>query len=285
MTETFTAACVQPTTGQDIRENLAQVSDLVRQAHATGARLIATPEVSNLIGENRAMTFERAETEGDSPSLNGYRALAAELGIWLSVGSLCVRVPGEERLANRSFLIDDGGVVRARYDKIHMFDVDLATGESHRESRSYRPGEQAVVAPTPWGTIGLTICYDIRFPYLYRALAQAGADFMTIPAAFTRPTGKAHWHVLQRARAIENGVYVIAAAQCGEHHAKRRTYGHSVIVDPWGEVLADAGPERGFIVAEIDPAAVAKARAMVGSLYHDRAYTGPEPIKAPAAAE
>ncbi len=285
MTETFTAACVQPTTGQDILENLAQISDLVRQAHAAGAQLIATPEVSNLIGAYRAMTLERAETEAASPSLDGYRALAAELGVWLAVGSLCVKVPGQERLANRSFLIDDGGTIVARYDKIHMFDVDIDSGESHRESRTYRPGEQAVVAETPWGTIGLTVCYDIRFPYLYRDLAQAGADYITIPAAFTRPTGKAHWHVLQRARAIENGVYVIAAAQCGEHHAKRRTYGHSVIIDPWGEVLADAGPDRGFITAEIDPAAVAKARAMVGSLYHDRAYGGPEPIKSSAAAE
>ena len=276
MSGTFLAACVQPTSGEDVQENLAQVSGLIRQARAAGAELIATPEVSNLVAPRRAATLERSESEG-AGSLPAYRALAAELGAWLSIGSLAIKLDGQDRVANRSYLINASGEVVASYDKIHMFDVDLASGESYRESRTFQPGTRAVLAATPWGVLGITVCYDLRFPGLYRQLAQAGADFLSIPAAFTRQTGKAHWHVLQRARAIENGCFVLAAAQCGEHNARRQSYGHSLIVNPWGEVLADGGAAPGVVTAEIDPAEVAKARAMIPSLAHDRDFALPAP--------
>jgi predicted amidohydrolase len=266
-----------------VEENLRAISGLIREAHAAGARFISTPEVSNLIGENRAATMARAEDPENSVSLNGYRALAAELGVWILVGSLCVRLADEDRLANRSFLIDAAGDVRAHYDKIHMFDVSLDGGESYRESRTYRPGEEAVLVETPWGVLGMTICYDLRFPHLYRTLAQAGAEFFTIPSAFTRPTGEAHWHALHRARAIENGAFVLAAAQTGTHPGKRLTYGHSLIVDPWGRVLADGGTEPGFVVAEIDRAAVTKARRSIASLSQDRAFRVPAAVRQKAA--
>ncbi len=215
-----------------------------------------------------------------------------ETGVWLLIGSLAVdlsREPGtpenERRLANRSYLVNPDGAVVARYDKIHMFDVDLAGGESYRESNAFRPGGQTVLAETPWGVLGMTVCYDLRFPQLYRTLAQAGADFLAIPSAFTVPTGKAHWHVLMRARAIENGCFVFAPAQWGEHAEGRRTYGHSLIVDPWGEVLADAGEGVGIVSARIEVDAIAKARRMVPSLQHDRVFSKPELAIRPIAAE
>ena len=208
--------------------------------------------------------------------------------MWLLIGSLAIdlsrepgEIEGERRLANRSYLIDPNGAIVARYDKVHMFDVDLAGGESYRESNAFRPGGQSVLAETPWGILGMTVCYDLRFPHLYRALAQAGADFLAIPSAFTVPTGKAHWHVLMRARAIENGCYVFAPAQWGEHAEGRRTYGHSLIVDPWGEIVADGGEGVGIISARIDAAAIAKARRMVPSLKHDRPFTQPELVVRP----
>jgi predicted amidohydrolase len=188
---------------------------------------------------------------------------------------MSVKLEGE-RLANRSFLIDPAGQIKARYDKIHMFDVDLAGGESYRESATYRPGDRAVLANLPWGTLGMTICYDMRFPQLYRTLAQAGAMFITVPSAFTRPTGQAHWHVLLRARAIETGCFIIAPAQCGEHAEGRKTYGHSLIVSPWGEVLADGGEQVGISLVEIDATKVREARGMVPALDHDRAFAGPK---------
>lgn len=280
MSARFLAACVQPTCTGDVEANLAQVSGLIREARAAGAELIATPEVSNLIAPNRAVALERSEPENQG-SLPAYRALAAELGAWLSIGSLAIKLDGQDRIVNRSFLIDAGGAVVAHYDKIHMFDVELANGERYRESGTFRPGGRAVLAATPWGMLGVTICYDLRFPGLYRGLAQAGAAFLTIPSAFTRQTGKAHWHVLHRARAIETGCFVIAAAQCGSHSSRRQSYGHSLIVDPWGVVLADGGEAPGIVVAEIDPAKVAEARAMVPSLRHDRDFE----LAAPAAVE
>ncbi|HEY2112025.1 MAG TPA: carbon-nitrogen hydrolase family protein, partial [Dongiaceae bacterium] len=194
--------------------------------------------------------------------------------LWVHVGSLALRV-SPDRAANRSFLIAPDGEIAARYDKIHMFDVDLANVERYRESAAFRPGHQAVTADLPWGRLGLTICYDLRFAYLYRALAKAGAGFISIPAAFTRPTGQAHWHVLMRARAIETGCFVFAPAQTGEHAEGRKTYGHSLIVAPWGEVLADGGEEVGFITARIDPAKIAEARGMVPALTHDRGFSPP----------
>ncbi len=240
-----------------------------------------TPEASNLI-ESGKRRRDKARPEADDPFLAGMRELARELGIWLLLGSLVIdpagepgATEGEERLANRSFLLDAAGGIVARYDKIHMFDIDLPGGESYRESNAYRPGGHTVVAETPWGRLGMSVCYDVRFPQLYRALAQAGADFLAVPSVFTVPTGRAHWHVLLRARAIENGCFVFAPAQWGEHTAGRKSYGHSLIVDPWGEVLADGGEEVGIVTARIDPARIAEARHTVPSLAHDRAFTPP----------
>jgi predicted amidohydrolase len=282
MSAGFTAACIQFTAGPDPEPNLREVSALIRQARAAGADLIMTPEVSNFIESGRRRR-EKARREGDDLFLVSMRELARETGAWVLVGSLVIdpagepgSEAGEERLANRSFLIDAAGGIVARYDKIHMFDIDLPGGESYRESNAYRPGGRTVVAETPWGRLGMSVCYDVRFPHLYRALAQAGADFLTVPSVFTVPTGRAHWHVLQRARAIENGCFVFAPAQCGEHTGGRRSYGHSLIVDPWGEVLADGGEGTGIITAQIEPERIAKARGMVPSIRHDRGFTPPE---------
>ena len=291
MSGAFNAACVQFTAGPDPAPNLQQVSELIRRARSAGADLIMTPEVSNFIESGRRRR-DKARHEADDPFLAGMRDLARETGAWILVGSLVIDPAGEpgaeaseERLANRSFLIDAQGGVVARYDKIHMFDIDLPGGESYRESNAYRPGGSTVVAETPWGRLGMSVCYDVRFPHLYRALAQAGADFLAVPSVFTVPTGRAHWHVLLRARAIENGCFVFAPAQWGEHAAGRKSYGHSLIVDPWGEVLADGGEEVGFVTAQIDPARVAEARRSVPSLTHDRAFTPPALIPRPLAAE
>ncbi len=275
MTTTLRVACVQLTSTTDIATNVGLSSELIREAHRKGARLVALPEVVNLVQRSRRRSMEAAYEEGDEPALAAYRALAGELGLWILAGSLVVRLENEERLANRSYLIDDQGEIVAYYDKIHMFDVDLAGGESYRESKTFRPGERAVVADTPWGRLGMTVCYDLRFPYLYRALAKAGADILAVPAAFTRQTGRAHWHVLLRARAIETGCFVLAPAQCGDHEDGRETYGHSLIVSPWGEVLADGGEAPGVVIADLDLAAVAKAREMVPSLSHDRSFAPP----------
>jgi predicted amidohydrolase len=232
------------------------------------------PENVTMVVQGRAKVLARARPEQDHPAIPFFRDLARETGAWLLAGSLAVKLD-EERVANRSLLIAADGAVVARYDKIHMFDVDLADGESYRESATFRPGDRAVVAQTSWGGVGLSVCYDLRFAYLYRALAQGGARVLTVPSAFTVPTGRAHWHVLLRARAIETGCFVIAPAQCGTHDAGRQTYGHSLIVSPWGEVLADAGEEPGVVTARIDPAEVERARAMVPSLRHDRRFEGP----------
>jgi predicted amidohydrolase len=287
----FTAACVQFTAGPDPEPNLQQVSELIHRARDRGAVLIMTPEVSNFI-ESGKRRRDKARREADDPFLTGMRDLARATGAWILVGSLVIdpagepgSEPGEERLANRSFLIDASGGIVARYDKIHMFDIDLPGGESYRESNAYRPGGSTVIAETPWGRLGMTVCYDVRFPHLYRALAQAGADFLAVPSVFTVPTGKAHWHVLLRARAIENGCFVFAPAQWGEHAGGRRSYGHSLIVDPWGEVMADGGEEPGIVTAQIEPERIAKARGMVPSLQHDRAFTPPQAARAPLAAE
>ena len=198
-------------------------------------------------------------------------ALAKDLGIWLSVGSLAIKVAAD-KVANRSFLMGPDGRIHARYDKIHMFDVELPNGETYEESRNYRPGGEAVVADTPFGRLGLTICYDLRFPHLYRALAKAGASYLTVPSAFTQVTGEAHWHVLLRARAIETGCFVFAAAQSGTHENGRKTFGHSLIVGPWGEVLADGGTQTGVVTADIDPARVSEARGRIPALQHDRDF-------------
>ena len=292
MTAAFTAACVQFTAARDHEPNIQIVSELVRRARDAGADLVLTPENTGLIEPIGKLRREKARDEANHPVLAALRDVARETGAWLLIGSLAVDIAkepgiaeGERRLANRSYLIDAGGGIVARYDKIHMFDVDLAGGESYRESNAFRPGGEIVLALTPWGVLGMTVCYDLRFPQLYRALAHGGADFLAIPSSFTVPTGKAHWHVLLRARAIENGCFVFAPAQWGEHAERRRTYGHSLIVDPWGEVLADAGEGVGIVSAPIDPARIAEVRRMVPSLNHDRPFTMQQPAGRQLAAE
>jgi predicted amidohydrolase len=264
---------VQLTSGHEPADNVAAASALVREARAAGADLIMTPEVTNMMGRRRLM-LETARPEAEDLSVAAFRDLAAETGAWLLIGSVVLRASAET-LANRSLLIDPAGRIAARYDKIHMFDVEIPDGQSYRESKAYRAGAEAVMVELPWGRLGMTVCYDLRFPHLYRALAKAGAQFLTIPSAFTRFTGEAHWHVLLRARAVEIGCFVFAPAQCGVHEGGRETYGHSLIVAPWGEVLTDGGEEPGVALTEIDPARVETARDMIPALGHDRDFTGP----------
>jgi len=292
MSGIFTAACVQFTAARDYEPNIRIVSEMIRRVRDGGADLVLTPENTGLMEPIGKLRREKARDEANHPVLAALREVARETGAWLLLGSVAVDISrepgiaaGERRLANRSYLIDAAGGVVARYDKIHMFDVDLAGGESYRESNAFRPGDRAVVAETPWGVLGMTVCYDLRFAQLYRALAQAGADFLAIPSAFTVPTGKAHWQVLLQARAIETGCFVFAPAQCGEHAEGRRTFGHSLIVDPWGEVLADGEEGVGIVSARIDTGRIAEARRMVPSLGHDRPFAGPEPAGRRLAAE
>ena len=275
------AGLIQLTSSDDPADNLARAAALIRRAAAEGAELALTPEVTNCVSLSRTRQEAVLRREEDDPTLAGLRDLAAELGIWVLAGSLALRTDDPDgRFANRSFLIDAGGEIRARYDKIHMFDVDIGgEAESYRESRGYRPGGRAVVADSPWGRIGLTICYDLRFPALYRALAAAGARILTVPSAFTVPTGRAHWETLLRARAIETGCAVLAPAQTGEHPAaegrRRRTYGRSLAVGPWGAVLADAGEAEGATVVEIDLSEVEAARSRVPALANARPFEPP----------
>jgi predicted amidohydrolase len=276
----FTAAMVQMRTSLSPEASFKQAEGLIREAVAQGADYVQTPEVSNLIQKNRKALFELLAPEEDDLSLKAYRELARELKIYLHVGSLALRAT-PERAVNRSFLIAPDGGILASYDKIHMFDIELDGGESYRESANYQPGETAVISDLPWGRIGLTICYDVRFPALYRALAESGAAFITVPSAFTVRTGEAHWHTLLRARAIENGCYIFAAAQAGKHESGRETYGHSLIVDPWGVVLAEGGVEPGIVMARIDPAKVESARKSIPSLQHGRRFSLVDPKAGP----
>jgi len=275
----FMAACVQLRAGRNVAANVEAAADLVRQAAEAGATFVATPENTSLMEAERALLFEKAKSEDEDEALRALRAVARERKIWLLIGSLPIRV-AEDKLANRSFLVSPEGRIAARYDKIHMFDVDLAGGESYRESRNFAAGESAVTADLPWGRLGLSICYDLRFPQLYRALAHEGARFLTVPSAFTRQTGEAHWHVLLRARAIENGSFVFAPAQGGRHENGRETFGHSLIVAPWGEIIAEAGTEPGIVTAIVDPAKIEEARGRVPSLKHDRSFDRPAPERA-----
>ena len=278
---TFKAAMIQMRSGLKPAANIDDVVRLIREAKLAGAEYVLTPEMTNILAAKREQLFGAIVTEEADPSLATLRELARQLGIYIHIGSLAVS-HSPERAANRSFLVDPRGNIAARYDKIHMFDVDLANGESYRESRSYRPGELAVLADLPWGRLGLTICYDLRFPALYRALAEAGATMLAIPSAFTKQTGEAHWHVLVRSRAIENGCFVFAAAQGGKHENGRDTYGHSLIVDPWGRIIAEGGTDPGVVMAEIDPAEIANARARIPSLQHGRRFEIVEPMAEPA---
>ncbi len=268
----FTAACIQLTSGSDMDANIAAVSELVRTAAGNGADFIATPENTNLLLLDNDERFQKVHPQTDDPALRTLRALAEELRKWLLIGSLAIRV-GDAKVANRSFLIAPDGSIAAHYDKIHMFDVDLPGGERYRESSVYEAGTELVLAGLPWGQVGLSICYDLRFPQLYRQLAQRGAGFLTVPAAFTRQTGQAHWHILLRARAIETGSFVIAPAQTGDHDCGRQTFGHSLIISPWGEVLADAGEDVGVVTAEIDPTLVKDARAQIPALATNAQYS------------
>lgn len=269
------AGLVQLRTPATQEAALAQAAPLVREAAAGGARLILTPEGSNILQRDRARLAPLLRTADEDPAVQGLRALAAELGVWLVIGSALV-LRGDGKVANRQLLVAPDGAVAATYDKLHMFDVDLPTGERVRESQTYAPGDRAVVADTPLARLGLTICYDLRFPALYRALAVAGAQVLTVPAAFTRPTGQAHWEVLLRARAIETGAFVLAAAQGGRHEDGRGTWGRSMAVGPWGEVLGVLDhDEPGVLVADLDLAAVGKARAAIPALANARPFTGP----------
>lgn len=277
----FRAALVQTRASRDIASNLDRAEALIRQAAKGGAAYVQTPENTALMELEPARVLKLVRSEADSEPLARLRALAAELGIWLHVGSLGIKL-GEERVANRSFLIDPRGEIAARYDKLHMFDVDLAGGESYRESQYYGPGSKAVLADLPFGRLGMTICYDVRFPALYRALATAGANLIAIPAAFTKQTGQAHWHVLVRARAIETGAFVFAATQGGMHENGRETFGHSMIVSPWGEILAEAGEDPCVVFADIDVSQSEAARARIPALKHGRPFE--IEIAAPAAA-
>jgi predicted amidohydrolase len=275
------AGLVQLSSGDDPAVNLVATEAAVREAAAGGATLILTPECTNLFSASRALQAEVLRPEYEDPTLARLRAVAGELGVWLVIGSLGVRTGDPDgRFANRGFLVAPDGAVAARYDKIHMFDVDLPGGERYRESEAVRPGDRAVTTRAGPVTLGMTICYDLRFPQLFRALARAGAEVIAVPAAFTVPTGRAHWETLLRARAIETGAFVLAPAQTGEHPAReglprRRTWGHSLAVGPWGEVLADGGEAPGVTLVDLDMGQVARARAAVPSLVHDRDFAPP----------
>ena len=277
----FKAAMIQMRSGLTPAANVDAAVKLITEAKSNGADYVQTPEMTNILAANAQQLFAATSDESSDPSLAAFREVAKKLGIYVHVGSLAIKIL-PDKAANRGFLIDPEGNIAARYDKIHMFDVDLANGESYRESNRYRPGESAVVADLPWGRLGITICYDLRFPALYRALAEAGASILAIPSAFTQQTGEAHWSVLMRARAIENGSFVLAAAQGGLHEHGRTTYGHSIVVDPWGRVLAEGGTEPGVVMAEIDPAEAAAARAKIPSLQHGRRFEMIEPLAEPA---
>jgi len=270
-------AVVQMNAGPEVVPNLRAAIDFGRRARAAGADLIAYPENLGFMVKGRERIVERARTEGEHPARTALAELARETGAFVLGGTIAVTTD-DGRLANRSLLFASDGRIVGRYDKIHLYDADLPGGESYRESATFRPGERAVVAPTPWGGLGMTVCYDVRFPHLHRELARAGAVMLTVPAAFTVPTGSAHWHVLLRARAIETGCFVVAPAQTGTHEGERRTYGHSLIVDPWGEVLTDAGEEPGFVVAEIDTDRVTEARTRIPALSHDRPFEPPSGV-------
>jgi predicted amidohydrolase len=269
----FKAACIQVNASNDMAANIKAASDLTRAAVRDGADFVLMPENVSMIEAGRANIIAKAMPEETHAALAAFRALAAELGVWLHCGSLAVSLPNG-KIANRTYVVGPKGETVARYDKIHMFDVDLGNGERYAESATFDPGNETAVVDLPWGRLGLTICYDLRFPNLYRRLAQAGADYLAVPSAFTRPTGEAHWHVLLRARAIETGCFVFAPAQTGEHAGGRKTYGHSLIVGPWGAVLADAGTEPGFIAAVIDPAEIDQARSKIPALSLERQFAG-----------
>lgn len=274
-------ACVQMRSGRNVADNVATAASLIREAASQGAELIATPEMTTLLDRKPGAVWEGSTTEEADPGLRAFRALARELGVTLLIGSIAIRAEGG-KCANRSFLIDPDGNIIAKYDKIHMFDVQLNAGNIYRESDTFVPGTEAVLADLPAGPLGMTVCYDMRFPDLYRTLALSGAKIIAAPAAFTRITGEAHWHVLLRSRAIENGCFIIAPAQGGTHEDGRETYGHSLIIDPWGEILAEGnGTDTGVVLAKIDPAKVQAVRKSIPSLQHGRRFGLKDPKGGP----
>ena len=270
----ISVACVQLCSGDDVMENVKTACALIRQAAKDGAQFVATPENTCLMAPDGGAKIEKTFPESEDPALPVFCALASELNIFLLIGSLAIKT-SDTKTANRSYLVGTDGNIVASYDKIHLFDVQLASGEAYRESDTVEAGDRAVVAALPWGKVGMSVCYDLRFPNLYRELAKAGADILTVPSAFTVTTGKAHWHLLIRTRAVENGCFVLAPAQGGAHANGRKTYGHSIIVNPWGEILAEGGTDPGIIAAEIDLAEIAAVRARLPSLRHDRNYQLP----------
>ncbi len=274
MSSSFKAAVLQLNSGANFDANINAASMLARDARKVGAEIVFMPENVAMMSWGKENIHAAAMPEETHKALAAFRELAKESGLWIHCGSLAVRL-ADGGVVNRSYLLDPKGQTAAFYDKIHMFDVDLGNGESYWESETFTPGSKAVLAPTPWGDIGMSICYDLRFPHLYRQLAQAGASFLAIPAAFTRTTGRAHWHVLMRARAIETGCYIFASTQCGEHFGRRQTFGHALIVSPWGDIIADGGEQPGFIMAVINPDEVALARKRLPSLTHDRPFSAP----------
>jgi predicted amidohydrolase len=273
MTQTFKAACIQTNSGPEIEDNLQRIEPMIREACERGAQFIALPENVSMMVRGRDKIIARAKPEAEHPAIPFFKNIAKETGAWILGGTLAI-VVGPNKLANRSYLFSPEGSIAAFYDKIHMFDANIGT-EKHRESENFQRGNRAVTADMPWGKLGFTICYDVRFAYLYRALAKAGASFITVPSAFTVPTGRMHWEVLLRARAIETGAYILAPAQCGTHDGGRQTYGHSLIIDPLGKVLADAGEEPNIIMADLDTAKVEEARYMLPSLQHDCGFENP----------
>lgn len=279
MTATLRLACLQTSPGDDMAENVATAVAMTRAAADDGAQLVALPEYAAMLHASGRTMRERAPDEARHPALEALTAAARETGCWILIGSLTVKTD-EERIANRSYLLSADGEVVARYDKVHMFDATLPSGRVVRESSTYRPGGEAVVASTPWGVVGLSICYDLRFPQLYRSLAQAGARILFVPSAFAQSTGELHWHALLRARAIENGSFVIAPATCGTHPGNHATYGHSLVVDPMGAVIADGGLSPVVVMAEIDLSAVERTRAMLPCLDQDRDFARPRSLAA-----
>lgn len=272
MENRLTLGLVQITSTTSVDRNAELIEPLVREAAAKGAQLISLPEVVNLVDIRKGRSIREARIETEDSCLNLLKELAAELKVWIHAGSLAIKLEDDDRMANRAYMIDDQGEIRARYDKIHMFDVDLEGGESYRESKLFKPGKEAVLVETPWGLIGLTICYDLRFPHLHRTLAENGARVILNPAAFTAKTGKAHWHTLLSARAIETTCFIAAAAQTGSHEDGRETYGHSLAIAPWGEILVDGGEEPGVSIATLDLDQIDQVRGMVPSLSNGRPF-------------
>jgi predicted amidohydrolase len=268
----FNAACIQISSQNDLEKNMSKVSELVTEAAENGADFITLPENTAFMGANADELRANTYMPEEHPALNELKDLAKKLQKWILVGSLAVKVPTSEKFSNRSFLLNDKGEITAYYDKIHLYHASITGGETHNESHRFIAGDKAILTDTPWGKLGMTICYDLRFPHLFRKLAKAGANIIAVPSSFTQTTGRAHWHVLLRARAIENGCYIIAPAQIGSHPAGRKTFGHSLVIDPWGTIIADGGEDCGVTIAQIDTDMVNKIRQQLPSLEHDREF-------------